>query len=68
MPIGGSRAGVTGAATPLFQISKIKESNKTKKNIEDSPLEKREERKSCMFGKFLCEHALIRVSTNIFLS
>ena len=65
MPIGGSRAGFTGAATPLFQISKIKESNK---NIEDNPLEKREERKSCMFGKFLCVHALIRVSTNIFLS
>ena len=28
--IGGSRGGVTGVATP-FQISKIKESNKTKK-------------------------------------
>ena len=30
---------------PSFQISKIKE----RKNIEDNPLEKEEERKSCMF-------------------
>ena len=34
---------------PPFQISKIKESNKTKQKIEDNPLEKEEERKSCMF-------------------
>ena len=34
---------------PLFQISKIKESNKTKHKIQDNPLEKEEERKSCMF-------------------
>ena len=34
--------------------------------IEGNPLEKEEERKSCMFIYFLCIHALIRVSTNIF--
>ena len=53
MFIGGSRGGGgsgTGVATPPpFQISKIKESNKTKQKIEDHPLEKEEERKSCMF-------------------
>ena len=48
---------------PPFQISKIKESN-----IEDNPLEKEEERKSCIFVQVLCVDALIRVSTNIFLS
>ena len=48
--IGGSREGVTGVATPPpFQILNIKESNKTKQNIEDNPLEKEKERKSCMF-------------------
>ena len=49
--IGGSRGGVTGVATPPhpFQISNIKESNKTKQKIGDNPLEKEEERKSCMF-------------------
>ena len=49
--IGGSRGGATGLAIhpPPFQISKIKESNKTKQKIEDNPLEKEEERKSCMF-------------------
>ena len=47
--IGGSRGGLRGFAPPSFQISKIKESNKTKQKIEDSPLEKEEERKSCMF-------------------
>ena len=42
--------GGTGFATPPpFQISKIKESNKTKQKIEDHPLEKEEGRKSCMF-------------------
>ena len=45
--IGGSR-GVYGGCNPPFQISKIKESNKTKQKIEDNPLEKEEERKSCM--------------------
>ena len=30
-------------------ILKIKESNKTKQKIEDNPLEKEEERESCMF-------------------
>ena len=45
--LGGSRGG--GVTTP-FQISKIKESNKTeKKKIEYNPFEKKEERKSCMF-------------------
>ena len=34
---------------PPFQISKTKESNKTKQKIEDNPLEKEEERNSCMF-------------------
>ena len=34
---------------PPFQISKIKKSNKTKQKIEDNPLEKEKERKSCMF-------------------
>ena len=41
--------GVTGVATSPFQISKVKESNKTKQKIEDNPLQKEEERKSCMF-------------------
>ena len=36
-------------ATPPLQISKIKESNKTKQKIGDNPLEMEEERKSCMF-------------------
>ena len=36
--------------------------------MEDNPLEKEEERKSCMFVKFFFVHAFIRVSTNIFLS
>ena len=53
---------------PPFQISKIKERNKTKQKVEDNPLEKEEERKSCMFVQFLCVHAFIHVSTNIFLS
>ena len=49
--IGGSRrgGGYGGCNPPPFQISKIKESNKTKQKIEDHPLEKEEERKSCMF-------------------
>ena len=34
---------------PPFQNSKIKESNKTKQKIEDNPLEKEKERKSCLF-------------------
>ena len=42
--------GVYGGCTPPpFKISKIKETNKTKQKIEDNPLEKEEERKSCMF-------------------
>ena len=41
--------GVMGVATPTFQISKIRESNKTKQKIEGNPFEKEEERKSCMF-------------------
>ena len=48
--IGGSRGGLKGLQPPPpFQISKIKKSNKTKQKIEDNPLEKEEERKSCMF-------------------
>ena len=48
--IGGSRGGLWGLQSPPpLQISKIKESNKTKQNIEDNPLEKEKERKSCMF-------------------
>ena len=47
-PFGGSRGGLRGLQPP-FQISKIKESNKTEQKIEDNPLEKEEERKSCMF-------------------
>ena len=46
--IGGSRGGATGVAPP-FQISKIKESNKTKQKIENNLLEKEEERKGCIF-------------------
>ena len=65
--IGGSRGGLRELQPP-FQISKIKDINKTKQKIEDNPLEKEEERKSCMFVYFWCVHALIRVSTNIFLS
>ena len=34
---------------PPFQISKIKGSNKTKQKVEDDPIEKEEERKSCIF-------------------
>ena len=47
--IGGSRGGggYWGCNHP-FQISKIKESNKTKKKIEGNPLEKEEKRKSCI--------------------
>ena len=41
--------GYGGCTPPPFQISKIKESNKTKKKMEDNPLEKEKERKSCMF-------------------
>ena len=54
--IGGSRGGgwFTGVATPPpFQISKTKESNKTKQKIEDNPLEK--ELHVCLV--FLCVHA-----------
>ena len=43
--IGGSRGGVTGVATP--SLSNFK--NKKKQKIEDNPLEKKEERNSCMF-------------------
>ena len=43
-----TRGGLRGLQPP-FQISKIKESNKTKQKIDDNPLEKEEERKSCMF-------------------
>ena len=43
--LGGGGAGV---ATPLSNF-KIKDSNKTEQKIEDNPLEKVEERKSCMF-------------------
>ena len=47
-PEGG---GGVGGLQPPFKISEIKESicNKTKQKIEDNPLEKEEERKSCMF-------------------
>ena len=58
----GSIEGSYGGCNPL-----LKESIKTKQNIEYNPLEK-EERKSCMFVSFLCVHALIHVTTNIFLS
>ena len=50
--IGGSRGGggLRGLQrTPLSNFKKIKESNKTKQKIVDNPLEKEEERKSCMF-------------------
>ena len=46
--IGGSREGVTGVATPLSNF-KTKESHKTKQKIDDNPIEREEERKSCMF-------------------
>ena len=45
----GRGGGCYGGCTPPFQISKIKERNKTKQKVEDNPLEKEEERKSCMF-------------------
>ena len=45
----GGRGVTRVAPPPSFQISKIKESNKTKQKIKDNPLEKEEERKSCMF-------------------
>ena len=43
--IGGFREGIA----PPFQISKIKETNKTKQKKDDNPIEREEERKSCMF-------------------
>ena len=46
---GEGGGGGYGGCNPPFQISKIKESNKTKQKIEDNPLETEEERKSCMF-------------------
>ena len=48
LSIGGSREGLLELHTP-FQTSKIKESNKTLKKIGNNPLEKEQERKSCMF-------------------
>ena len=59
--------GYGGCNPPPFQISKVKEINKTKQKIEYNPLEKEEERKSCTFVYFFCVHAFIRESTNIFL-
>ena len=49
MSIGAYRGGGVTTPPPLFQISKIKECNKTEQKIEDNPLEKEEERKSCTF-------------------
>ena len=46
---GGGGGGLRGLHPPPFQMSKIKEGNKTKQKIDDSPLEKEDERKSCMF-------------------
>ena len=57
-----------GVATTPFQISNIQESNKTKQKIEDNPLEKEEERKSCMFFQFLCVNAFKNIPTKIFFS
>ena len=67
--IGGSRGGggLRGLQSPPppSYVKIIKESNKTKQKIEDNPVEKEKERKSFMF---ICVHALIPVTTNIFLS
>ena len=38
-----------GLHLPLSNFKKIKESYITKQKIEDNPLEKKEERKSCIF-------------------
>ena len=46
--IGGSRERGYGGCNPLSNF-KIKGGNKTKQKLEDNPLEKEEERKSCMF-------------------
>ena len=46
--IGGSRKG-GGVATPFSNFKNKREYNKTKQKIEYNPLEKEEERKSCMF-------------------
>ena len=48
MSLADLEGGYWGLQLP-FQISKIKKSNKTKEIIEDNPLEKEGERKSCMF-------------------
>ena len=46
--IGYQERGLRGLQPP-FQISKLKESNKTKQKIDDNPIEREEERKNCMF-------------------
>ena len=43
------RGGYGGLQSPLSNFKNIKRSNKTKQKIEDNPLEKEKERKSCMF-------------------
>ena len=57
-----------GGYSPPYQSSKIKQSNKTKQNRRQSAGKGRREKESCMFVLFLCEHALISVSTILFLS
>ena len=47
--IGGSRGGGERRLLPPFQFLKREERKKTKQKIEDNPLEKEEDRKSCMF-------------------
>ena len=46
--------GVTRVAPPPFQISKIKESNKTKQKIKDNPLEKEREKELHVCLVFMC--------------
>ena len=45
----GGYGGCNPPPPTSFQISKIKKSYKSKQKIKDKPLEKEEERKSCMF-------------------
>ena len=59
--------GVWGLQPP-FQISKIKESNKTKQKIEENSLEKEEDRKSGMFVLFSSPELKAQVSFSDCLS
>ena len=64
---GEGEGGYGGCNPPPFQISKIKESNKAKQKIEYN-WKGRREKGLYVCLVFMCTCALIRVSTNIFLS